>query len=101
MDSPEYTVEIDLAAEKEFDALDKGDQRKAARLIQELAQTGTSRAGRMKHTEASLWRRKVGDIRVIFFFEAGAKYIKVLVVRRRDSDTYADLKKLASKAKRS
>lgn len=97
MDSPEYSVEIDASASKEFNALDKADQKKAARILKELESGGTLRAGRVKYVDKPLWRRRVGDVRVVFYFDAKRRYIKVLAVRRRDDDTYTDLNNLSSK----
>jgi mRNA-degrading endonuclease RelE of RelBE toxin-antitoxin system len=56
---------------------------------------------RLRHMSTfPLWRRRLGDVRVIFSFEKNTHTLRILEVTQRGEDTYDDLQRLQKEAKK-
>jgi len=95
MATPKYTVEMTDAAKAEFAKLPKQEQKKVAANLKRMEESPTAGAAVLKNTNGLLWRKKLGDSRVIFGLTVESHYVRVVAIRLRKDDTYDDLEKLA------
>ena len=70
-------------AEKDLRKLDRAVQRRVVAAIQRLAETEQGDVARLTDVDPPEWRLRVGDWRVRFAFEPGARVLRVLRVLPR------------------
>lgn len=94
MATPKYVVDLTEAATKEFAKLPKQEQKKVASNLKRMEDSPTAGAAILKNTNGLLWRKKLGDSRIIFGVTVETQYVRVVAIRMRKDDTYDDLEKL-------
>jgi mRNA-degrading endonuclease RelE of RelBE toxin-antitoxin system len=53
----------------------------------------TAGASILKGTKNRLWRKKLGDLRIVFAYEVKARRVLIVDVELRQKDTYDDIEK--------
>jgi len=82
-----YKVEIHQTAQKQILSLPGEAQKRAALVIDSLAENPRS-VGCKKLRDTDLWRVRVGTYRVIYTIEDNIKHVKVIKMATRRENTY-------------
>lgn len=93
----EYEILFTKAADRELKKLEKHDRDRVLEAIGTMAVRPTHEAKMLqksKKVRERLWRRRVGDFRIIFSLVKKPKGVKILSVRHRREDTYEGLEHL-------
>jgi mRNA interferase RelE/StbE len=88
-----YDVQIAPAAERQLRKLPPQAQVKVFKVLETLANNPRPSGIEKLCAEPRLWRVRVGDYRVVYFIDDGARLIIVLVARHR-KDAYRDIETL-------
>lgn len=91
-----YSVSASPESEDDIKKMPKQEQQKVIKLITRMEDDPTAGAARLQHTAKGAWRKRLGDIRVIYRLDAAEKDVRILAVRWRKEDTYDDLDDLMS-----
>ncbi len=85
-----YEVRLRRAAQKELDALPQQDYEKVAEAVNTLEDN--PRPPRVKKlAETTLWRIRVGRLRIVYTIDDKARLVTIVRVARRKEDTYEGL----------
>jgi mRNA-degrading endonuclease RelE of RelBE toxin-antitoxin system len=90
----EVKVSLTSVADQHFGGLPHTERVKAANYIKRLRNAGLGDATPLRHVSGLIWRKKLGDIRILFTFDKRKREIVIRAVMWRREDTYDDLNKL-------
>ena len=78
-----YSVVVSRPAQKDIRSLDQTTRNRVLQALRHLAAEPRPHACRKLVTEENLWRVRVGDYRVIYSIDDGARIVQVIGVRHR------------------
>ena len=78
-----YSVVVSRPAQKDIRSLDQTTRNRVLLALRHLAAEPRPHACRKLVTEENLWRVRVGDYRVIYSIDDGARIVQVIGVRHR------------------
>lgn len=99
MASSENTVTFTKVAEKHLAALSKEDINKVLKFAARLKANATAGASPLKHLSKGcppLWRKKLGDLRILYTYDSRLKEVIVRAIILRREDTYDNIEKWLS-----
>lgn len=93
MDSPNYSVGMTAEGKRSLDELDTKERDKVRALMHRMEQNPTAGASPLRHTRGQLWKKRIGDIRVLFTVDKGKRSVVIRFVAWR-RDVYEEIGKL-------
>lgn len=87
----EYEVSFTLAAEQNLAEIAKTEARKVLKLAERMKQYPTAGAAQLRYTTEEIWRKRLGDIRVIFTVDKEKRKVTIVKIAWRRDDTYDDV----------
>jgi mRNA-degrading endonuclease RelE of RelBE toxin-antitoxin system len=94
----EITVSLTPLAAGHFDQLSPDAKKKAGDYVKRLRADGLGGATPLRHVNGLIWRKKLGDIRVLFTYDVRNRVIIVRAILWRREGTYDDVNSLALEA---
>ena len=94
----EITVGFTPVAEAHLKLLPREEQEKAASYVKRIHAGGLGDATPLRHVNGLIWRKKLGDIRVLFTYNKRSKEVIIRALVWRREDTYEDLTSLVNEA---
>jgi mRNA-degrading endonuclease RelE of RelBE toxin-antitoxin system len=94
MDSDEITVGFTAVANSHLKLLPREEQQKVVEYTKRIRAGNLGDASPLRHVNGLIWRKKLGDIRILFTHDTRTKEVVIRLIAWRREDTYDDLKSL-------
>jgi mRNA-degrading endonuclease RelE of RelBE toxin-antitoxin system len=92
----EITVGFTPVAEAHLKLLPREEQAKAVSYIKRIHAGELGDATPLRHVNGLIWRKKLGDIRILFTYDKRNKEVIIRALMWRREDTYEDLTSLVN-----
>jgi len=98
MDTPKITVGFTAVAESHLSKLPLEEQKKTIEYVKRMAGGATGDAAPLRQVNGLIWRKKLGDIRILFTYDVRNREVVIRAILWRREDTYDDLKPILVEA---
>lgn len=99
MASPDYAVSLTPVAADHLAKMPREQQIKVAELLQRMRQNPASGATPLKQVASLVWKKRLGDIRILFTLDTRRLEVVIRAILWRRADTYDDLDQIVGEVK--